>query len=127
MSLSAPEIASIVIGLAGGFWLVSSIMDGRAHGPKPEDPARQRASEAHTGRTQQDAGPRPRDEPAPQWWEVLGVPRIATRDEVTRAYKRKISEYHPDKVAQLGEEIRAVAERKSKEINAAYDEAMRRF
>lgn len=127
MSLSAPEIASIVIGLAGGFWLVNAIMDGRASGPKPADRARGPASEANADGTRDDASPRPSEEPGPQWWDVLGVPRIATRDEVARAYKRKISEYHPDKVAQLGAEIRAVAERKSKEINAAYDEAMRRF
>jgi hypothetical protein len=30
-------------------------------------------------------------------------------------------------VARLGVEIREVAERKSKQINAAYDEAMKRF
>ena len=50
---------------------------------------------------------------------------IATRAEISHAYKRRISEYHPDKVAHLGEEIRAVAERRSKEINVAYEEAMR--
>lgn len=59
------------------------------------------------------------------WWAVLGVPRIATRAEISRAYKRKISEYHPDKVAQMGAEIRALAEQRSKEINAAYDQAMK--
>ena len=32
-----------------------------------------------------------------------------------------ISQYHPDKVAQMGEEIRAVANAKSREINAAYE------
>jgi DnaJ like chaperone protein len=36
-----------------------------------------------------------------------------------------MAEYHPDKVAQLGEELRILAEAKSKEINAAYSEALR--
>jgi DnaJ like chaperone protein len=36
-----------------------------------------------------------------------------------------MSEYHPDKVAHLGDEIREIAARKSKEINAAYEEAIR--
>ena len=35
-----------------------------------------------------------------------------------------MSEYHPDKVASLGKEIRELAERKSKEINAAYRDAL---
>ena len=45
--------------------------------------------------------------------------------EIERAYKVKISQYHPDKVAQMGIEIRELAEAKSKEINAAYDYATR--
>jgi DnaJ-class molecular chaperone len=31
-----------------------------------------------------------------------------------------MQEYHPDKVAHLGADIRALAERKAKEINEAY-------
>jgi DnaJ like chaperone protein len=30
-------------------------------------------------------------------------------------------QYHPDKVAHLGDEFRGIAEEKMKEINAAYD------
>lgn len=124
MALSPPEIAAIVIGSAGGYWLVSRMIEGsRRPDWKPED-----------------FGARPQDEPRSEqpppaaasagsrpWWEVLDVGQTATTDEVSRAYKRKISENHPDKVAQMSAEIRALAERRSKEINAAYDEAMRRF
>lgn len=137
MSLSWHEIASILIGLGGGYWLVSRII---ARNAKPDwtpkdfgtDTGRDGASQGGAGRggrTQngsEDARPHESSQPHRPWWEVLGVPQIATRDEIARAYKRSISEYHPDKVAHLGEEIRAVAERRSKEINAAYDEAMRR-
>lgn len=116
MSLAPAEIAAIVIGLGGGYWLVSGIIAG-ANRPDltPED-------------FEPDPEPAGREEPTvPPWWEVLGVPSDAGPEEVSREYKRRISEYHPDKVAQLGEEIRCVAERKSKEINAAYDEAQRTF
>jgi DnaJ-domain-containing protein 1 len=34
-----------------------------------------------------------------------------------------MSQYHPDKVATLGPEIRALAEQRAKELNAAYAEA----
>lgn len=137
MSLSWYEIASILIGLGGGYWLVSRIIERHAEPDwTPEDfgtqtksgPAddsggsRRDRSEAGSEDAQAHPGPAP-DRP---WWEVLGVPQMATRNEIAAAYKRRISEYHPDKVAHLGEEIRAVAERRSKEINAAYDEAMRR-
>ncbi len=117
MSLSAPEIASIVIGLGGGYWLVTRILEGMNR-PEltPEDFEPRRADT-----------PPPAAEPAgPPWWEVLGVGPGAGDEEIAQAYKRKISEYHPDKVARMGDEIRALAERKSKEINAAYDAARRR-
>ena len=60
----------------------------------------------------------------PNWWDVLGIPRAATIQEIRRAFREKMSEYHPDKVASLGKEIRELAERKSKEINAAYRDAL---
>ena len=52
---------------------------------------------------------------------VLGIKRGATQKEVHDAYLMKVKEYHPDKVAQLGKEIREVAERKTKDVNRAYD------
>jgi hypothetical protein len=51
---------------------------------------------------------------------VLGVPTTATREEITRAYKLLAQQYHPDKVNHLAPEFRELAERKMREINAAY-------
>lgn len=31
------------------------------------------------------------------WWEVLGVPRDSTREQITEAYRRLASSAHPDK------------------------------
>lgn len=61
----------------------------------------------------------------PAWHEVLGVSPAATREQIKAAYREQISQYHPDKVARLGQEIRAVAERKSAQLNAAYDQALK--
>jgi hypothetical protein len=58
------------------------------------------------------------------WSLVLDVSADASMEEIRAAYLMRISEYHPDKVAALGKEIREVAERKSKEINAAYSIAL---
>jgi DnaJ-domain-containing protein 1 len=58
------------------------------------------------------------------WSLVLDVSADASMEEIRAAYLKRISEYHPDKVAALGKEIREVAERKSKEINIAYSVAL---
>lgn len=42
-----------------------------------------------------------------------------------RRMAREMGQYHPDKVATLGPEIRALAERKTRELNQAYEDAMR--
>jgi len=56
---------------------------------------------------------------------VLGVPLGASQEEIHAGYRNRMHEYHPDKVAHLGPELRSLAERKSKLINEAY-EALRR-
>jgi len=58
-------------------------------------------------------------------WRVLGVRRGATREEVTSAYRDLLKRYHPDRVADLGEELQRVAHEKTLEIQRAYDELMR--
>ncbi len=57
---------------------------------------------------------------------VLNVPRNASKDEVVAAYKKLAQMYHPDKVAGLAPEYHLIAEKKMKEINAAYEQIMNR-
>ena len=42
-------------------------------------------------------------------------------------YRKKIAQYHPDKVAAMGPEIQQVAEQKAKEINEAYEHFRKKF
>ncbi len=49
-------------------------------------------------------------------YEVLGVPRDASEDEITKAYRKLVKKYHPD--LNPGDET---AQRKMREINQAYD------
>ena len=52
--------------------------------------------------------------------EVLGVDPSANSKEIKSAYQALVQQYHPDRVADMGPELREVAERRTKEINAAY-------
>jgi DnaJ like chaperone protein len=56
-------------------------------------------------------------------YAALGVSAASSPAEIKRAYRRLISQNHPDKLAARGlpESMRAVAEERSREINAAYD------
>lgn len=54
-------------------------------------------------------------------WRVLGVPRDADQETIRNAFREQMRLYHPDKVAHLGGALRETAERKSKDINRAYD------
>jgi DnaJ like chaperone protein len=58
---------------------------------------------------------------AAQYYAILGLKPGADIDTIKKAYRKLSMKYHPDKVRHLGEEFRAVAEEKMKEINGAYD------
>lgn len=58
-------------------------------------------------------------------WAVLGVSRGASPGEIAAAYRDCVKRYHPDRVADLGEELRRVAHEKTIEIQRAYDELTR--
>jgi DnaJ like chaperone protein len=97
--MSGMELLVVVVFLLLGYWIMSAILNWLS-------------------REGENAS-------AEEWFRVLEVPQTASREEIVSAYKQKISEYHPDKVAQMGEELRALAECNSKQINAAYEAAMK--
>jgi hypothetical protein len=59
-------------------------------------------------------------------YEILGVGSNASAAEIRTAYREKIKQYHPDRVAALGPKLKAVAERETKMLNVAYEETLRR-
>jgi hypothetical protein len=52
---------------------------------------------------------------------VLGVASSASDAEIDRAYRQLMGRFHPDRVSGAADDIRAVAEVRAREINAAYD------
>lgn len=52
---------------------------------------------------------------------VLGITATATDEEVKKAYRQMAVKFHPDKVAQMGEEFQKGAKEKFQSIQDAYD------
>jgi hypothetical protein len=59
-------------------------------------------------------------------YEVLGVARGASIDEIKNAYRKLANKYHPDKVTYLGDEFKELADKRFKEIQEAYQELVNR-
>lgn len=62
----------------------------------------------------------------PRWrssdpYVILDVPRSASRATIRAAYAELSKQYHPDRVASLGQEFRDLAEARMRAINAAYE------
>lgn len=100
--MTGMELLVVIVFLLLGYWIMSAVLNWLSR-----------------------AGSSPVEQGDGEWYRVLGVREDASKEEIVSAYKQKISEYHPDKVAQMGEELRALAESKSKQINAAYEAAMK--
>lgn len=58
---------------------------------------------------------------AEHYYAVLGLEPSTDMESVKKAYRKLCMQFHPDKVSHLGDEFKAVAEEKMKEINQAYD------
>lgn len=112
--MSVTEILVILFGLFIGYWIVSRLILGNAGKPGPAGPEPEARQE-----TSADG-----DAPPEEWHRILSVSPDASTDEIRRSYKTLMSQYHPDKVAELGDELKRLAERKSKEINSAYQQAL---
>lgn len=128
--ITRTDIIVFVVCLFAGYFLVSWLIGKLNGGTKPGSESPRANPPPGSGNWQErprPATPPPPDDAKRPWYEVLQVPTYASLDDVKQAYRRRIAEYHPDKTAGLGDDLRALAEQKSKEINVAYAAAMKAF
>ena len=52
--------------------------------------------------------------------QILGLKGKVSISAIHKAYRNKIKEYHPDKIATMADELKELALRRTKEINEAY-------
>lgn len=64
----------------------------------------------------------PKENQKPDPYEVLGIHRGASKDEIEKAYKKALTRYHPDKVEHLGEDLQQLAKEKTRHITEAFEE-----
>jgi DnaJ-domain-containing protein 1 len=115
--MTLAEFLVILFGLWGGYWIVSKLL------ARKETSSEQRNAES--GHDFGTDGTNKKSESTEAWYDVLRVSSSATVDEIRHSYKALMSQYHPDKAHSLGDELKALAERKTKEITQAYRDAMR--
>ena len=59
--------------------------------------------------------------------KILEIEDLQDSEKIKTSYRKKIAQYHPDRVGAMGPEIREVAEKKAKEINEAYEHFRNKF
>lgn len=120
--MSATQIIVIVLGLVTGYAVISALMK------KIEVRPKSRSAESSQGYGDGEARKNERAKRHPEvfpWYVVLDIDQRSSAGEIKRAYKLLMSQYHPDKVARMGVELRQLAELKTQQINEAYRDAMR--
>ncbi len=79
-----------------------------------------RATQESGGQDQRERSSRAQAAASFDPYEILAIDSSASGEEIRAAYRARMHEYHPDKVAHLGEELQKVAHRKAVEIQQAY-------
>ena len=59
-------------------------------------------------------------------FQLLGLKKGATKDDIKAAYRRLAKTYHPDKLSGVDDAIKKIAEEKFREIKDAYENLIKR-
>src|ERR1700688_2734439 len=55
------------------------------------------------------------------YYDILGVPQTASKDEIKKAYRKLAQDFHPDKLAGIPPAVLKLAEEKFKDVQEAYE------
>ncbi len=119
-----------VVAFAIGYRIIEWLMDRLQGGQKrqPGSDAAGRGGEpsvgGHDNRERQcRAEPETAhyEDPETRFARVLDLRMPCTTSEIRERYRQLINQYHPDKAAHLGPELRELAERRTREILEAYE------
>ncbi len=89
----------------------------QGHSARATQESAKQDQQARSGPAQEEAS-----EHAFDPYEILDITPSASREAIRDAYRARMKEYHPDKVAHLGEELQELAHRKALEIQRAYQQ-----
>ena len=103
--MSTSEILVSLFGLLLGYWVISKVISGK----KVETDKAEQTKEKNEFKSDYES----ERSDSQEWYVILCVSRTASMEEIQNSYKSLIRQYHPDKVASLGEELRNLAEKKS--------------
>ena len=127
--MSSLEIVVVIVFAYIGYLIVNVFISskekskGANSNPHANNTSSRESQNQNSKGYQQESKAHDGDYISANWFNILDVPRTASLEIIASAYKRKISQYHPDKVANLGSELKELADLKSKQINAAYNHA----
>ncbi len=109
-----------IVVVAVAFWLANRMRSSPAGGASGQHAGSERAQ------TERDAmRDRPTEPLAKTPWQLLDVEPDADEEAIEAAYKAQLMQYHPDRVAHLGEELQGLAHEKTLEIQRAYEQIKR--
>jgi len=92
------------------YWFVKKVCAGRDG-----------QTQTHTSGRANEAGPDPTKQAEKDPYQILGVDRNASQQEIKNAFRKQAQRYHPDRVSHLGEEFQQLAKEKFQEIQKAYE------
>jgi len=102
-------------------WLGRLIFGEKIREPKNDQKPSDSEEDFNQGKTRNTETRQPH---AKDPYEILGIHPGASKQEIQAAHRKLVQQYHPDKVAHLGQEIQDLAREKFVEIQAAYDYLM---
>ncbi len=110
-----------VSSLASAFEFAAAFTPHRNHTQSERPREKENARSNPRSEQRRAETPPPRLSEKEQAAAMLGIPVTASAAEISIAYRNMAQLYHPDKVAGLGPELRALAEQKMKDINHAHE------